>query len=312
MDYKYVKNSPQKYKDIKQLKLRSMGLDEDLTYINSKYDTSIFGSRDIGFFAEDENNFPAAYYGVFPIRATYNGEHIIIAQSGDTMTDPDHRKRGLFTKLAKETYSYAGKNNISFVFGFPNKFSYPGFKKKLDWKFFGNMHEFIIKTNSFPLCELSKKYPALKNIYRKLLDKRIGKYKLDINEQNIKPLDCINGDFHVVRDINFYKYKEGVDKYLVKLNGFTLFVRADIHLFIGDVSYFEADKLDLFISTIKQLSKITMSLKVILIVSKKHWLHDLLEKSVTPKESLPIGFYTCSNSFEYDKMVLSVADYDTF
>jgi len=312
MEYKFIKNSQEKYKNIQQLKKRSMGLDQEMLDIKKKYDTSAFGSRDIGFFAEDEDGFPAAYYGVFPIRATYNGKSIIIAQSGDTMTDPDHRKKGLFTKLAIETYKYAGKNNISFIFGFPNKFSYPGFKKKLDWLFFGNMYEFVFKTNSFPLNELAKKYPSLKGLYRKIINHRIHKYKIEITEETISPFANTDEEFYINRDISFYKYKEGLDKYLIKINGFTLFIRPDIHLFIGDVSRFEEEKLDLFIDTINKLSRITMSRKVIIILSKTHWLYGLLEQKTKPIESLPIGYYTYSEQYPFEKMVLSMADYDTF
>ena len=312
MGYKFIKNSPEKYKDIQQLKKRSMGVYQEMIDIQKKYNTSIFGSRDIGFFAKNEEGFPAAYYGVFPIKASYKGKSIIIAQSGDTMTDPDHRKKGLFTKLAVETYKYANENGISFIFGFPNEFSYPGFKKKLDWKFFGNMYKFELQTNSFPLNEIAKKYPALKSFYRNILEKRISKYKVDLTEDAIKSFEYQNEDFYINRDMAFYKYKEGLDKYLIKINGFTLFIRSDIHLFIGDVSRFEENTLESFIDTIKKLSKITLSRKVIITLSKTHWLYKIIERKIKPEKSLPIGYYIYSEKFPFEKMVLSMADYDTF
>ena len=312
MEYRFEKISPEKYKDIQSLKNRSMGYLQDMEDIERKYNTSSFGSRDIGFFARDNQNFPAAYYGVFPIRASYDGKDMIIAQSGDTMTDPDHRKKGLFTKLAKETYDFAGKNGISFVFGFPNEFSYPGFKKKLDWIFFGNMQEFSFQTKAFPLCELAKKFPKIRPFYKFLLNNRISKYKKEISEDNIRKFSFEPNTFCIKKDINFYNYKKGSFKYIVEINGFTLFIKAQTHLYIGDVAKFDTDKTMDFIIALNKLSKIVLSKKVVLTVSKTHWLYELLKNQISPKESLPIGFYKYSNDFPFEKMIISMSDYDTF
>ena len=50
-----------------------------------------------------------------------------------TMVAESHRKFGLFTQLAKETYRVATEGGVDFVFGFPNSQSTPGFRKRLDW-----------------------------------------------------------------------------------------------------------------------------------------------------------------------------------
>jgi len=48
------------------------------------------------------------------------------------MVDLEYRKLGLFSELASFAYDLALKD--SFVFGFPNSKSFPGFKKRLEWK----------------------------------------------------------------------------------------------------------------------------------------------------------------------------------
>ncbi len=312
MEYKFVKITDNDYKDIQKLKHRSMGYIQPMADIERKFNTSSFGIKNVGFFARDDKDFPAAYYGVFPIRATIDGRDIITAQSGDTMTDPDHRKKGLFTKLAKKTYEYAGENNISFIFGFPNEFSFPGFQRKLNWIFFGNMQEFSLLTKAIPLCELAKKYPNLRGFYKNILNKRIKKYSVDINEESIKDFSFGDNCFCIKRDINFYNYKKGDFKYIVNIDGFKLFIKAETHLYIGDIKPFEKEKTDDFIRALRKLSKIVMSRKVVITINKNHWLFNILKEKIQPKESLPIGFYKYSEDFPFERMIFSMSDSDTF
>lgn len=50
-----------------------------------------------------------------------------------TMVAESHRKFGLFTTLAQETYKMAQDAHVDFVMGFPNSQSTPGFRKRLNW-----------------------------------------------------------------------------------------------------------------------------------------------------------------------------------
>lgn len=87
----------------------------------------------IGYIAYTKQNYPAAFYGVFPQILVYNNTEILYAQSGDTMTHPDHQKKGLFITLAKHTFELCKEVGIKGIFGFPNKNSYPGFINKLNF-----------------------------------------------------------------------------------------------------------------------------------------------------------------------------------
>jgi hypothetical protein len=88
----------------------------------------------IGYIAYTNENSPAAFYGVFPQLLVNNNTEILFAQSGDTMTHPDHQKKGLFIKLAELTFDLCKEIGIKGIFGFPNKNSYPGFVNRLNFK----------------------------------------------------------------------------------------------------------------------------------------------------------------------------------
>lgn len=86
----------------------------------------------------------AAIYTVVPVMVTVEGKKVIAMQSVDTLTDVDHRGKGLFIQLAKKLYDNASESGFAFVYGFPNSNSGPGFFKKLGWQSFGEV-PFLIK-----------------------------------------------------------------------------------------------------------------------------------------------------------------------
>lgn len=72
-------------------------------------------------------------YALWPTNLIIKGNEIKAAQSLDTMTHPDFRGKGMFTKLANECMRYAKMQNIEVLYGFANSNSLPGFKNNLDW-----------------------------------------------------------------------------------------------------------------------------------------------------------------------------------
>jgi hypothetical protein len=72
-------------------------------------------------------------YAIMPVKVKINNKVILLSQSLDTMTHPNYRRQGIFEKLAKKVYDEAEVENIHIVYGFPNKFSQPGFINKLSW-----------------------------------------------------------------------------------------------------------------------------------------------------------------------------------
>lgn len=78
-----------------------------------------------------------AIYVVSPARFQVGDEIIFGAQSMDTLTLPCAQKKGLFRKLAIQTYqNLVQEGLIKFTYGFPNQNSKHGFVKYLNWTLF--------------------------------------------------------------------------------------------------------------------------------------------------------------------------------
>jgi GNAT superfamily N-acetyltransferase len=84
--------------------------------------------------AEDQGRI-VGQYAVIPTRFSVQGKETRFALSCDTMVDPDYRRQGLFTALARKVYQrIESEGRIAAVWGFPNEASLPGFTRHLDWR----------------------------------------------------------------------------------------------------------------------------------------------------------------------------------
>jgi len=86
----------------------------------------------------------AAIYTYLPVLLKCMDKVVIAMQSFDTLTDKNHRSKGLFIKLASTLEKEERSKNVDLVYGFPNENSMHGFVKKLGFTFFGEV-PFLIK-----------------------------------------------------------------------------------------------------------------------------------------------------------------------
>jgi hypothetical protein len=312
-NYSFERLSKSQLPALQILYRESFGVDVSIDELEMKYDTDVFGAAYTGVIAYAENREPAAYYGVFPIRIQINGETLLVAQSGDTMTTPNHRMKGLFVKAAVKAYEIARQEGVKFVFGFPNENSYPGFKSKLNWEFHDRMYNFRLAVGGMPIAAIGKRFKVLSKPIHGIIQRRLSRISTAITPE-------IAGRFAsgwkngIVRDVPYFQYKKWSGAKLIESKGFTLLVKVDGELVIGDVVYFEVAQLDSFLSEIKRLSRFLLCHKVLFSLSKGHWLFAYLKGAgISPQESLPIGFVPLVNEpFDFESIVFSRLDYDTF
>lgn len=73
------------------------------------------------------------HYALMPVAVQVKSGVVKAAFSMTTMTHPDYSGKGIFAYLAEETYKLCQERGLNFVYGFPNRNSYPGFAKRLRW-----------------------------------------------------------------------------------------------------------------------------------------------------------------------------------
>lgn len=310
--YRVIRNNETMYNYIVDLYRGCFGINISIHEVSNKYNTQSFGVSNVGYLAFHESGEVAAYYGVFPLEANIVGSIKSCAQSGDTMTSPKHQKKGLFVKLAEESYSLCSKLGIELVFGFPNENSFPGFKKKLNWRFTGNMQKFSISTYNFPFCELAFKFKFISPLYKIFTKYKIEKLVVDHSKEVINFHNTTDNSY-IQKNDNFFKYKMNNSSCkLISYDGFTFFIKAEGHLMVGDVEYFDGFDINKCLAALKRLSRKLLCFKIVFYFSKNHWMYLQLISIIEPHDSLPIGFRIISKEFAIEKFQFSLGDFDTF
>jgi GNAT superfamily N-acetyltransferase len=132
-DYSVKKLDKTQFELLIPLMKNCFGKDVSVDYFKWKFLDNPAGNF-IGFIAVEEvTGEVAAYYGAIPEKYIVEGEEKTIYQSCDTMTHSNHRRKGLFQKLATHCYEYLRENNELFIIGFGGGQSTPGFIK-FGWK----------------------------------------------------------------------------------------------------------------------------------------------------------------------------------
>lgn len=288
--------------------------------MKGKFRTAPFGAENIGFVAYPRNavgapsgnTVPAAYYGVFPCAARFGADEVSCAQSGDTMTHPDHRGKGLFITLALQSYELARQSGIQFVFGFPSPPSYPGFAKKLDWKFPCSMIRFNRLVPTLPVGLIRRKLGRPSRSFG-AFGRTVASQLFDVGEPVGAPwISNSDRPAGIVRDERFWNYKEA-DVLFARSGNVGLALKFDGDWSIGEIMGDPSPReMRGIIRRLDLLAALTGAIRIKSWYSPGSRLSRLLEPYGRLGQSLPFGYVNFSCAHDPATLDLSFVDYDTF
>lgn len=309
-EYIFERVSGERLKDVKYLYKESFGENVTIEFLEKKYNTSVFGANNIGYIAYHKNGEPAAYYGVFPCKAVVKDKIYLCAQSGDTMTHPNHRGKGLFIKLAKATYRLAIENGISFVFGFPNDNSYPGFVNKLGWIHKENLKIYKISIYTFPLAYIASRIKFLSGLYRFYSSFIINIWKGDLKFFDNPNIDCFGSG--ILRDENFYIYKNYFKKEIIKIHGKGVYIKIAGALRVGDIELSDEAEFIRIVKRIKLVAWLLGCYAVYFYCSPETKYDKFLSSKYSYSKGLAIGWADFNSGLDLSSLKFSQADLDTY
>ncbi|QEE25640.1 GNAT family N-acetyltransferase [Rhodanobacter glycinis] len=180
-----------------------------------------YGGGAYSAFAVSETGDDAAVYSLFKVRARFEGKEVVACQSLDTLTDKDYRGKGLFSILAASVNERCDAEDVSFIYGFPNDKSGPGFFKKLQWESLG-FPPFMLRVNNigYLLKRLMGWNVRVPSIVSQSLQyilnfsrKKIGNYEVREGSGFISDYDAIWTSFSkgventVIRDAGYLRWR---------------------------------------------------------------------------------------------------------
>ena len=199
----------------------AFGKDITVDRIKNKFDTLKYAlKKHIAFVALNTvNEEIIALYILFPSLIYYKGEYYLSAQVGDLMTHSEHRRKGLFVKLAELTHDLAKSEGVKFIYTFPfgNNLSYKGFVNRLGFTHNESFNSYVIKVKTIPLCKLVHRFSFLKPLHKAYLNFIMYLFfkKSETFDDNIKYKEG-----HVVKNNDFFEYKFSYSPgYIIDLKG---------------------------------------------------------------------------------------------
>ncbi len=76
---------------------------------------------------------PVGFYGHIPLRVMLRGEILPAAQAVDAMVAPGARRRGVFVRLARETFAEMDRAGVRLAYVFPSPAAQAAFTDRLGW-----------------------------------------------------------------------------------------------------------------------------------------------------------------------------------
>ena len=130
------------FDDMLEMSLEYFGPENDVCnaeFATHQYYGNPSGNALIELAVDPANEVLAGQYVVQPQRFRCFGQEVPCVLSFNTLTRESYRGQNIFTRLAERTYTRAASEGYAFVYGCPNRNSYPGFMKKLSFR---DIHHF--------------------------------------------------------------------------------------------------------------------------------------------------------------------------
>ena len=306
--YRFERVSQENLSDLVYLMKSVHGQSKPIEYYEKKFRTKQFGADYIGFFAYAESNEPAAYYGVFPCLLEADGTKFLGAQSGDTITHPEHQRKGLFVQLARMTYDLAKSEGIQVIFGFPNSQSGPGFYQKLNWIEKGEFTSYNFEFKNHNLYNITNRFSSSKWLYQLYFRLIYSAFRSEGFENPEHQKESIT----VVHDKTYFTYKAFEKSYFVKVNGVQFWIKFDDGIRIGTMQNIQGKNSKEYLRAIRKLSNLFGTKKVSIIIDPNSVFFKLLNDNVEDKSiGISIGYLEL-NPKTNNQYCFTYADLDTF
>ena len=295
--------------DLEQLYEAVYGRKVSHGFYNRKYDTAYTGVTCIGYIAYSLQQEPIGYYGVIPCFVEYAGRRVLSAQSGDTMTHPGHRYKGLFAELSRLTFALCRENGIRLVFGFPNQDSYPG-AIRMGWKETETLEYFNVSLTALPLAALAARWPFWGKWYQRYQRMVLARYT---TPQAGLPSSLLTGDTAgVQRSIPYLEYKKYNSTQVLQMGRAKLWVKIAPALRIGDMEQVDENNFDEVMHALKKICRRLGIRGFSFHISPHTPLHSLWSARYAAGRSFPALFQDFGADIPLEKIKFTFADIDIF
>jgi GNAT superfamily N-acetyltransferase len=235
-EYRIEKTSAEHFQQLQELFARAYGVNIDPKALEKKYDTLDLGASVISYVAIHKNtNRVVSHFGACPLMLRIDGSEVLGAQSIDAATDKQHRGKGLFRLLAEQVHQECRNKNVKMVFSQPNASSYHAFINNFGFERTDEIIRWDMKLalKTFPLYKAMRRIKTT-SVYYSYAQKILKNYLVSVPDDFSSSLPVSNG--RVLRNTAYLQYKNSADKFFIRIEDVTMWIKLSDIFWIGDIS----------------------------------------------------------------------------
>jgi GNAT superfamily N-acetyltransferase len=233
--------------------------DFTLDWLQKKYACAYQGVEGFSCVAFTETGKAVASFGILPWPIRFGELTEIAAQPVDAATHHEHRRRGLFTRLAQMAREVCESAGISFFFAFPHQHgdSYPGFIRHLGYEHIDDLVEYRLPIRTLWVERLARHVSPLSRQYGRHLRRTLSAYvPADPILDNSLLLEGFAATY---RDRVFYDYKSFAGSRVIAMDGGRVWLKVGRGLLVGDLEASSDADME---KTVRELRRLAVRLGV--------------------------------------------------
>ncbi len=244
--------------------------DFNLEWLKKKYACKFGGVEGFSCVAFTEEGQAAASFGVLPWPIRFGDRTEIAAQAVDAATHHEHRRRGLFTRLAEMARELCDSAGISFLFAFPHRQedSYPGFIRKLGYTHLDDLDliEYRLPVRTFWMERVARRVGPLHRLYGGHLQRTLNAY---VPSDPFLENSLLSEGFAAThRDRAFHSYKSLLGNRVLAVDGGRVWLKVRRGFMVGDLEASSEAEMEKTIRVLERLA-VRLGIHQILFQSSK-------------------------------------------
>lgn len=286
--------------------------DFNLEWLKKKYACEYEGICGFSCVAFSEGGQAAASFGMLPWPICFGERMEIAAQAVDAATHREHRRRGLFTRLAEMAREVCESAGVSFLFALPHPKggSYPGFVRNLGYKHIDDLVEYRLPIRTIWMERVARRVGPLRGPYERHLQRTLRPHL---------PVDSVldnslfsEGFAATRRDQAFHEYKKFAGNRVLAVDGGRVWLNINRGLLVGDLeasSEWEMER------TVRELEGLGVRLgvhQIVIQASKDTRFSRFFEARFPPFPCLAVVYQNLRSQIPADKLRFTLGDHDNF
>jgi len=286
--------------------------DFNFEWLKEKYACEYQGIGGFSCVAFTEGGQAAASFGMLPWPIRFGARTEIAAQAVDAATHSEHRRRGLFTRLAEMAREECDAAGVSFVFALPHPQggSYPGFVRNLGYKHIDDLVEYRLPIRSVWMERVARRVGLLRGLYERHLERTLRE-NLPVDPVLDNSL-LLEGFAATCRDRAFYEYKKFAGNRVLAVDGGRVWLKVRRGLFVGDMEALSGEDME---RTVQALEGIAVRLgidQILIQPSKDTRLSRFFADRFPPHPSLAVVYQNLRSQIPAEKLRFTLGDHDNF